>query len=233
MRVLSVAAVALLAAISAAAQVPGISQDQQPSSSFRIGRLKYSGGGDWYNDPSAEVNLLQYVRQNTNIPVEPRYEYVDIASDNIFLYPMLFLTGHGNVNFSPSEARRLRAYLESGGFLYIDDDYGLDSAIRREMKKSFPTKSSSSCRFPTPSTTATFTFPTVHRKSMSTTANHPKALGFFIGDRLCVLYTYESNPSDGWADPDVHHDPPEKREAALKFGTNIVVYALGQRNALP
>lgn len=116
MRVLSVAAVALLAAISAAAQVPGISQDQQPSSSFRIGRLKYSGGGDWYNDPSAEVNLLQYVRQNTNIPVEPRYEYVDIASDNIFLYPMLFLTGHGNVNFSPSEPADYEPTWKVAGF---------------------------------------------------------------------------------------------------------------------
>lgn len=138
MRVLSVAAVALLAAISAAAQVPGISQDQQPSSSFRIGRLKYSGGGDWYNDPSAEVNLLQYVRQNTNIPVEPRYEYVDIASDNIFLYPMLFLTGHGKVKVAVVDGvgkRQLDELLVGKDFFHFAADCAVEAIVVINVEK--------------------------------------------------------------------------------------------------
>lgn len=218
------------------AQIPGIATQQQSSqqqSSFRIARLKYSGGGDWYNDPSAEVNLLQYVRQNTNIAVEPRYEYVDIASDNIFLYPMLFLTGHGNVSFTDAEARRLRAYLESGGFLYIDDDYGLDPYIRREMKKVFPDQEFVELPFSHPIYHCHFHFPYGPPKIHEHDGKPPQGFGLFCGNRLCVFYTYESNPSDGWADPDVHHDPPERREAALKMGTNIVVYVLGQQQALP
>jgi len=108
------------------------------SSKLKIARVKYSGGGDWYNDPSGEVNLLKYIEKVTNIPVEAVYEWVDLSSQNLFSYPILFLTGHGNVNFTDKEVENLRTYLKNGGFLYIDDDYGLDKFIRREMKKSFP-----------------------------------------------------------------------------------------------
>ena len=111
---------------------------QPVKSSVKLARVKYSGGGDWYNDPSSEVNLLNYVNKVTNIKVDPVYEYVDLSSDNLFQYPMIFLTGHGNLNFSDVEVKKLRAYLENGGFLYIDDDYGLDQFIRKEMKKVFP-----------------------------------------------------------------------------------------------
>jgi len=232
MRRVAAAIIAIIVTAAANAQVSGLAQEQL-SSSFRIARLKYGGGGDWYNDPSAEVNLLQYIRQNTNIPVEPRYEYVDISSNNIFLYPMLFLTGHGNVYFTQADAERLRAYLESGGFLYIDDDYGLDTAIRREMKKVFPDQDFIELPFSHPIYHCHFHFPYGPPKIHEHDGKPPQGFGLFVGDRLCVFYTYESNPSDGWADPDVHHDPPEKREAALKMGTNIVVYALGQRTALP
>ena len=110
----------------------------QSKGDFQIGRLKYQGGGDWYNDPSAEVNLLNFIQKNTNIKVDARYQFVDISSDEIFSYPFLFLTGHGNIVLSNDEVYRLRKYLENGGFLYIDDDYGLDNAVRREMKKVFP-----------------------------------------------------------------------------------------------
>ena len=110
----------------------------QSKDDFQIARLKYQGGGDWYNDPSAEVNLLNFIQQNTNIKVDARYQFVDLASDEIFSYPFLFMTGHGNVVFSKDEVYRLRIYLENGGFLYIDDDYGLNNAVRREMKKVFP-----------------------------------------------------------------------------------------------
>jgi hypothetical protein len=102
---------------------------QKSQAAVKLARVKYSGGGDWYNDPSSEINLLKFVQQNTNIQVDPVYEYVDLASDNLFLYPLIFLTGHGNLNFSEQEVSRLRAYLENGGFLYIDDDYGLDKYI--------------------------------------------------------------------------------------------------------
>jgi hypothetical protein len=131
---------ALPGAAWAQTEVPGMGAPGRGSSSsaFVIARLKYSGGGDWYNDQSSEVNMLEYLRKNTGMNVRPTYEYVDLATDNIFNYPLLFLTGHGNVNFTDAEANRLRAYLDKGGFLYIDDDYGLDTSIRREMRKVYP-----------------------------------------------------------------------------------------------
>jgi len=112
----------------------------QTNSGFKIARLKYNGGGDWYNDPSAEVNLLKYVAKNTNIKTNPVYEFVDLSDGNIFAYPFLFMTGHGNIVLSDTDVKKLRTHLEGGGFLYVDDDYGLDKAFRREIKKVFPDK---------------------------------------------------------------------------------------------
>jgi len=210
-------------------QTGGASRVEQPQdlSAVKLARLKYGGGGDWYNDPSSEVNLLRYVSAQTNINVDPTYEFVDLESDNLFQYPLVFMTGHGTVNFSSAEARRLRAYLENGGFLYIDDDYGMNESIRKELKKVFPDQELRELPFDHPIYHCHFDFnngpPKIHEHD-----NKPaQGFGLFIGDRLCVFYTYESNPADGWADPEVHHDPPEKREAALRMGTNIVVYALG------
>ncbi len=197
---------------------------QTPKGAFKIGRLKYGGGGDWYNDPAAEVNLLRFVQQHTTIPVEPTFEAVDLASDAIFQYPMLFLTGHGNVVFSADEARRLRTYLLSGGFLYIDDDYGLDTAIRREMRKVFPDRDFVELPFSHGLFHCHFRFPHGPPKTHEHDGKPPQAFGIFHEGRLCVLYTYESNPSDGWVDS--HGDPPDKREEALKFGTNIIVWVL-------
>ncbi|HMN49045.1 MAG TPA: DUF4159 domain-containing protein [Ignavibacteriaceae bacterium] len=200
----------------------------QNESGFQIIRLKYSGGGDWYNDPSAEVNLLKFVQAHTNIKVNPEYKFVDIASDEIFSYPFLFLTGHGNIVLSNEEAKRLRTYLESGGFLYIDDDYGLDKPIRREMKKVFPDKDFLELPFSNKIFNIFYKFDNGTPKTHEHDKKPPQSFGIFIGERLAVLYTYESNPSDGWADPEVHNDPPEKREEALKFGTNIIIYALSK-----
>lgn len=200
----------------------------QNEDGFQIARVKYSGGGDWYNDPSAEVNLLKFVQANTDINTYPEYKFVDISSDEIFSYPFLFLTGHGNIVLSDEEAKRLRTYLESGGFLYIDDDYGLDKAIRREMKKVFPDKNFVELPFSNKIFNIFYKFdngtPKIHEHDKKV----PQSFGIFIGDRLAVLYTYESNPSDGWADPEVHNDPQNKREEALKFGTNIIIYALSK-----
>ncbi len=198
----------------------------QNENSFQIARLKYNGGGDWYNDPSAEVNLLRFVSQNTNIKVKPEYKFVDISSEEIFSYPFLFMTGHGNVVFSKDDANRLRKYLENGGFLYIDDDYSLDKAIRREMKKVLPEKDFVELPFSHGIYNILYDFSSGPPKTHKHDENPPQGFGIFIDKRLTVYYTFESNPSDGWADPEVHKDPPSKREEALKFGTNIILWAL-------
>jgi hypothetical protein len=200
----------------------------QNETGFQIARLKYSGGGDWYNDPSAEVNLLKFVQVNTNIKVNAEYKFVDVSSDEIFSYPFLFLTGHGNIVFSADEAKRLRSYLENGGFLYIDDDYGLDKAIRREMKKVFPENDFIEMPFSHKIFNIFYKFENGIPKTHEHDKNAPQTFGIFLGERLSVLYTFESNPSDGWADPEVHNDPKDKREEALKFGTNIIIYALSK-----
>ena len=203
-----------------------VSLNAQNEPAFQIARLKYNGGGDWYNDPSAEVNLLRFVSQNTNIKVKPEYKFVDISSEEIFSYPFLFMTGHGNVVFSKDEANRLRKYLENGGFLYIDDDYSLDKAVRREMKKVFPEKDFVELPFSHGIYNIMFDFSSGPPKTHKHDENPPRGFGIFVDTRLAVFYTFESNPSDGWADPEVHKDPANKREEALKFGTNIILWAL-------
>ena len=193
---------------------------------FHIGRVKYAGGGDWYNGPTEEVNLLNYVKAHTNVKVKAEYKFVDIASDEIFSYPFLFLTGHGNIVFSDDELVRLRKYLEGGGFLYIDDDYGLDKFIRREMKRVYPDKDFIELPFSHKLYHIVYDFPSGPPKTHEHDGKPPQGFGIFIDKRLAVYYTYESNPSDGWDDPEVHGDPTDKREEALRFGTNLVIYAL-------
>ena len=188
--------------------------------------MKYSGGVDWYNDPSAEVNLLNFVNANTNIKVSPVYEFVDIATDNLFQYPLIFLTGHGNLNFTDNEARKLRAYLQNGGFLYVDDDYGLDKFVRSELKKVFPEQELVEIPFNHGIFNIHYQFPKGVPKIHEHDDKAPKTFGLFHNGRLCVVYTFESNPSDGWVDADIHNNPPEVRKAALQFGTNIIVWAL-------
>lgn len=203
-------------------------QPHTEGSAIRLARVKYAGGGDWYNDPSAEVNLLRYIRANTTINVDPTYEYVDLATDNLFLYPVIFMTGHGTVAFSDSDVKRLRAYLDNGGFLYIDDDYGMDTSIRKEMKKVFPDQNFVELPFDHAIYHSHFQFPNGLPKIHEHDAKIPQGFGLFVDGKLAVFYTYETNPSDGWADADVHHDPPDKRELSLKLGTNILVYALSR-----
>jgi len=195
---------------------------------FSIARLKYSGGGDWYNDQSAEVNLLRFVAEHTSIKTKPEYIFADLNSDEIFSFPFLFLTGHGNIVFSAQEVQRLRTYLESGGFLYVDDDYGLDAAFRREIKKVFPENDLIELPFSFGLYHSPFDFPNGPPKTHEHDGKPPQGFGIFIEKRLAVYYTYESNPSDGWADPEVHHDTEKTREEALMFGTNIIVWALSQ-----
>lgn len=197
------------------------------SGKFRIARLKFSGGGDWYNDPSEQVNMMEYLRKNTTIDVDkPEFYSVDVASDDIFDYPFIIITCHGNIDFSPSEVLRLKKYCESGGFIYADDDYGMDTAFRREIKKVFPDEELKELPFDHKIYNCHFSFPNGLPKIHEHDGKPPQGFGIFYQGRMCVYYTYETNISDGWADPDEHKDPPEKREEAFKMGTNIIVYAL-------
>ncbi len=196
------------------------------SDAFQIARLKYSGGGDWYNDQSAEVNLLNFTARAANIKVKAEYVYADLLTDEIFRYPFLFLTGHGNINFTPREAERLREYLEKGGFLYVDDDYGLDASFRREIKKVFPDKNLTELPFDYGMYHCLFDFKSGPPKIHEHDNKPPQGFGIFIGGRLAVYYTYQSNPSDGWVNAGVYNDPPAKREEALRFGANMIVWVL-------
>ena len=202
------------------------SQGTKVSSSFKIARLKYNGGGDWYNDPQEEVNLLKFVRQNTLIDVEPAYEFVEITSDRFFTYPFIFLTGHGNMTFTDLEVKRLRTYLENGGFIYADDDYGMDKPFHREIKKIFPEQDMIELPYSYGLYHSQYDFSNGPPKTHEHDGKHAQGFGLFHNGRLVLYYTYESNPSDGWNDEEVHGDPPAKREEALRFGTNVVVWAL-------
>ena len=205
-----------------------LSQPKRIESQFHIARLKYSGGGDWYNDPSGEVNLLTFAKQYTNIDADPVYQFTAISDDKFFSYPFIFMTGHGNINFSDYEVERLRSYLEHGGFLYADDDYGMDKAFRREMRKVFPEAQLVELPFSYGLYHCVFEFPNGVPKTHEHNGKPPQGFGIILKGRLVVYYTYESNPSDGWADPDVHKDPEEKRQEALRFGTNLLFWALTQ-----
>ncbi len=205
---------------------PVLAQSPGTSSALTIGRVKYAGGGDWYNDPSGEVNLLRFVQEHTQTRVDPRYEFVDLQSDAVFAYPFLFLTGHGNISLSENEARRLRMYLENGGFLYADDDYGMDKAFRREMKKVFPSQEFVELPFNHPLYHILYDFSSGPPKINEHDGKPAQGFGLFHNSRLVVYYTYQSNPGDGWTDPEVHNTPEEKRQQALRFGTNLIIWAL-------
>lgn len=193
---------------------------------LKIARVKYAGGGDWYNDPQEEANLLRFIHTQLNLAVDPVYQFVELNSDKLFSYPMLYLTGHGNIALSASEVDHLRAYLLNGGFLYVDDDYGLDKFIRREMKRVFPEHDFVELPFSHPLYHCMYDFPNGPPKTMEHDGKPPQGFGILHAERLCVYYTYESNPSDGWNDADVHNVPEDKRQEALRFGANLVVYAL-------
>ncbi len=210
---------------------PAASGTKRIESQFRIARLKYSGGGDWYNDPTEEPNVLKFAHDHAGIDVDPKYEFTEISNDNFFSYPFIFMTGHGNISFSDYEVQRLRSYLSHGGFLYADDDYGMDKSFRREIKKVFPDQELVELPFSYGLYHCLYDFPNGVPKTHSWDENPPKppqGLGIFYKGRLVVFYTSESNVSDGWDDPEVHHDPEAKRQEALRFGANILVWALTQ-----
>jgi hypothetical protein len=198
----------------------------QSSSTTRIAALKYSGGGDWYQAQSPLPTFLEFVRQETLLDIAPQADVVELSSDKLFTYPFLVMSGHGNVRFTDEEARRLRRYLEGGGFLFIDDDYGMDEYVRRELQKVFPDKELQELPFSHPIYHTRFEFPDGPPKIHEHDGKPPRGYGILHDDRVVVYYTVESNISDGWEPPSVHDNPPETRRAALQMGTNILTYAL-------
>ncbi len=189
-----------------------------------IALLKYNGGGDWYANPTALPNLIKYCNQNIKTTLKPKHAVVSANSPDITSYPYLHMTGHGNVIFSPEEILNLRNYLLSGGFLHIDDNYGMDQYIRKEIKKLFPEATLTEIPAQHPIFQKPFSFPGGIPKIHEHDGKRPQAFGIFIKNRLVLLYTYETDLSDGWEDPEVHNDPPQVREKALRMGANIINY---------
>ena len=191
-----------------------------------IARLKYDGGGDWYSNPSSLPNLQQFIREQAGIPTVAEQADVPLTGDELFKYPVVYMNGHGNVQFSPEQISLLRRYLTSGGFLIADDNYGMDASFRREMKKVFPDKDLVLLPKNHPIFSVFFPLsgglPKVHEHD-----NEPaQAYAYFHEGRLVCFYSFQSDLGDGWEDPAVHGDPEAIRLEALKMGVNIVVWAL-------
>jgi hypothetical protein len=194
---------------------------------FTIARVQYDGGGDWYNDTSVIPNLLREINRRTNIKTADDQVIVSLKDNRVFDYPLLYLTGHGNIVLSDEEIAKLREYLKKGGFLYVDDDYGLDKYFRREIAGVFPNKSLQELPSSHPIFSCFYHFENGLPKIHEHDNKRPQAFALFDDfGRMIVLYTYESNISDGWASPDVHRDPQEIREKAFKMGINMVYYVL-------
>jgi hypothetical protein len=190
-----------------------------------IAVLKYKGGGDWYGNPTALPNLISYCNLNINTKINPSPQTVEAESNDIFQYPFLHMTGHGNVFFGERDAENLRNYLLSGGFLHIDDNYGMAPYVTKELKKVFPDKELLELPKDHPIFSMVYKFPEGLPKIHEHDGKRPQALGLFHEDRLILLLTLESDLGDGWEDEEVHNDPFEVREKALKMGANIIKYA--------
>jgi hypothetical protein len=189
---------------------------------FQLARLKYGGGGDWYNDPDAVPNLCKELNRRTNIKLSEDEAQISLTDDRLYNYPFLFMTGHGNISFTDEEVRNLRRFLETGGFLYADDDYGMDQSFRREMKKVFPGNDLVELPFDHPIYHQVYDFDQGPPKIHEHEEGPPQGFGIYVGDRLVVYYTFNTNISDGWTE--AHDDPAEVREQALRMGINIVAY---------
>lgn len=192
--------------------------------SQEIAILKYGGGGDWYSNPTALTNLIRFCNENLDTTIENKPQTVEVGDVNIFQFPLLHMTGHGNVFFSNEEAQNLRTYLLAGGFLHIDDNYGMEPYIRRELNKVFPDKALEELGSDHPIFNEKYDFPEGLPKIHEHDGQRPQALGIFHEGRLVLLFTFESDLGDGWEDPSVHNDPEEIRLKALQMGANIIAY---------
>ena len=196
-----------------------------------IARLQYDGGGDWYANPSSLPNLLTAIATRTSIDVERTEARVTLMSERLWDYPYLYITGHGNIKLSDAEVARLREYIVRGGFLHADDNYGLDESFRREIARVFPDRPLVDVPLSHPVYNVVYPFPKGIPKVHEHDGKPPRGLGIFLGDRLAVYYSYESDLGNGWEDPSVHNDPPEIHEAALRMGVNLFVYAITSRTS--
>jgi hypothetical protein len=200
----------------------------QIGSAQQIGLLKYQGGGDWYANPTALPNLIRFSNSEIGTALDARPETVTAESTELYRYPFLHMTGHGNVVFTEAEAGNLRTYLLAGGFLHIDDNYGMAPYLEKELPKIFPEKELVEVGADHPVFMDPYPFPDGLPKIHEHDGKRPQALGYFHEGRLLLLFTYESDLGDGWEDAEVHNDPEEIRLKALKMGANILYYAFNQ-----
>ena len=201
---------------------------QEPAGSgMTIGRLHYDGGGDWYANPSSLPNLLHTIAERTTLQTHRAETVVTLKEDDLWGIPYIYMTGHGNVAWSDADLETLRNYLRQGGFLHVDDNYGMDSSIRRELARLFPDHQLVEVPLNHPVYHLIYDFPKGIPKIHQHDGKPAQGFGIFLDGRLVVYYSYQSDLGDGWEDPEVHKDPPEKREAALRMGVNLFAYAVG------
>jgi len=220
MRLPFVALCLLAAPIPAAAQA-------RTTALLTVGRLHYDGGGDWYANPSSLPNLLTAVRERTGLPTTREEKTVALGDDELWNVPYIYMTGHGNVHFSDQDVIVLRRYLQQGGFLHADDNYGMDASIRKELARIFPDLPLAEVPLDHPIYHLVYDFPKGIPKIHEHDGKPAQGFGIFLDGRLVIYYSYQSDLGDGWEDPQVHKDPPEKHEAALRMGVNLFAYAVG------
>ncbi len=202
--------------------IPSIAQN---NSNVQIALLKYNGGGDWYANPTSLPNLITFCNENKITNINPSPATVDVGSKELFNYPFVHLTGHGNIVLSNKEVINLKKYLTSGGFLHVDDNYGLNDYFRREIKKVFPNEKLVELPYSHPIYHQVFEFKTGLPKIHEHDNKAPQGFGLFYKGRLVCFYSYETDLGDGWEDIQVHHDPVYKHQQALKMGANIIAYS--------
>jgi hypothetical protein len=195
---------------------------------FSIARVNYGGGGDWYCDPSSIPNLLNYLTKNTLIKAAHGEYRIKLTAKELRGHPYLYMTGHGNIRFTDEEIIELREYLMGGGFLHTDDNYGLNTSFRREMKRVFPDRDFVELPHDHTVFHSYFDMPNGLPKIHEHDGKPPQLFALYDRDRIMVIYSYESDLGDGWEDEEVHNDPPELRAAALQMGVNIIYFALTQ-----
>jgi len=216
--------VARLLAVTVGWTGPLVGQDL-----MTVGRLHYDGGGDWYANPSSLPNLLQAIATRTTLRVAARERVVTLADDDLWQIPFLHMTGHGNVRWSDRDLVTLRHWLAQGGFLHIDDNYGMDESIRREIARLFPDRPLVEVPLDHPIYHLVYDFPRGIPKIHEHDGKPAQGFGIFLDGRLVLYYSYQTDLGDGWEDFEVHRDPPEKHEAALRMGVNLFTYAVGAR----
>lgn len=209
--------------------LPALFRSFADTCQISLARIKYGGGGDWYSDPTSLPNLIKAIQTRTKIPVCPEEKRIELTDPDLYGFPLLYITGHGNIRFTDEEVSHLRSFLLSGGFLHADDNYGMDKSFRREMNRVFPELDWVEVPFSHPIYHCFYPFPEGLPKIHKHKGGAPKGLGLFHNGSLIVFYSFNTDLGDGWEDMEVHKDPPELHEKALRMGINIITYALSEK----